>query len=184
MQWPQVGLVYSGKKLLEIPINNEKMHNILRIYGVSHRTFNGHKHLRVLFGSCRNTRGCRTQVEMFFFSFSGLDADAAATDGRRHFPSLSLCGNGETPLVLHECTQDKLDGLHKWGIVRSHRHLQNTCTFTPECCRRSSSDCCRCDSWQILGESRISLIALLPSAEETRCTYSHCTCRASAKSSL
>lgn len=132
MQWPQVGLVYSGKKLLEIPINNEKMHNILRIYGVSHRTFNGHKHLRVLFGSCRNTRGCRTQVEMFFlFSFSGLDADAAATDSHRHFPSSSLCGNGEAPLVLHECTQDRLDGLHKWGIVRSHRHLQNTCTFPP-----------------------------------------------------
>lgn len=45
------------------------MHNILRIYGVSHRTFNGHKHLRVLFGSCRNTRGCRTQVENVFFFF-------------------------------------------------------------------------------------------------------------------
>lgn len=52
---------------------------------------------------------------------------------------------------LHERTQDKLDVLHKWGIQRSsavtHRHLQNTCAFTPGLVPRSST--CLCDSWQI-----------------------------------
>lgn len=91
------------------------MHNILRIYGVSHRTFNGHKHLQVYLGRVEAHRAAGRRwircVVVFFFHFSGLDVNtaAAAQTTSSGFPLESFVVAKKNLLCyimgfLHECT--------------------------------------------------------------------------------
>lgn len=56
-------------------MNNEKMHNILRIYVA---TFTGHKHLQLYLGRVETQGAARRRWRCFSPLFSGLDFERAA----------------------------------------------------------------------------------------------------------
>lgn len=139
VQWPQVGLVYSGKKLLQIPINNEKMHNILRIYGVLRRTFTGHRHLRVYLGRAEThgATGRRCRCLIFFvcvlFLFPGPNVKTTAA-----FLLCAFVGTKNMSLMLHHRFAAQMHSrqtgraaqMKDTSVDRMHRHLQNSCALT------------------------------------------------------
>lgn len=150
MQSPQAGLVYSRKKLLQIPMNNEKMHNVLRIYMA---TFTGHKHLQLYLGRVE-TQGAagrrRRRCQVWIWS------------EQRRSSSSSLCRGEEGPLVLHHGVPAQTHSKQSGWAAQTRNHAARPVSATAD---------------HFCGGSRISPIALFPSAEETRCTYSGRTCR-------